>query len=215
VTNAQPIRVLLADDHAPTRAQLREAIERDDRFAVVAEVSDGSAAVQAVVRERPALCVLQAEMAGIGGVAVTREITARVPTTKVVILTVSADDDELFDALRAGAVGYLLRDTNAGRLPHALHDAVEGRAAIPRFLVTRLVAEFRDHGPRRRAVLADPGYDLTSREWEVLELLRRGDSTADIAARLFVSPATVRTHVAAVLHKLNVPSREALRELER
>lgn len=208
-----PIKVLIADDHAPTRADLREAVEQDDRFSVVAEAADGAGAVEAALRERPDLCLLDIRMPG-SGIAVTREITSRLPGTKVVMITVSLDDDDLLDALRAGASGYMLKDSDLDRLPHALMDTLNGGAAIPRRLMSRIVDEFRDHGPRRRAVVTDRGYDLTSREWEVLGMVRQGMTTSQIASRLFVSRATVRSHVAALLKKLNVPDREALRRLD-
>jgi DNA-binding NarL/FixJ family response regulator len=208
-----PIRVLIADDHAPTRADLREAVEQDGRFVVVAEAADGAGAVEAALRERPDLCLLDIRMPG-SGIAVTRELTTRLPEMKVVMITVSLDDDDLLNALRAGASGYLLKDIDLDRLPHALMDTLNGGAAIPRRLVARVVAEFRDHGPRRRAIITERGYDLTSREWEVLGLLRQGLSTSQIASRLFVSRATVRSHVAALLKKLGVPDREALRRLD-
>ena len=210
---APPIRVLIADDHAPTRADMREALERNGRFTVCAEAADGAAAVEAAVRERPDLCLLDIRMPGSSGIAATREITTRLPGTKVVMLTVSLDDDDLLNALRGGAVGYLLKDIDPDRLPYALNDAMEGGAPIPRRLVARLVSEFRDHGPRRRPV-AEPGYDLTSREWEVLSLLRDGLTTKQMASKLFVSSATVRSHVASVLKKLHLPDREALRKLD-
>jgi DNA-binding NarL/FixJ family response regulator len=208
-----PIRVLIADDHAPTRADLREAVEQDERFVVVAEAADGAGAVEAALRERPDLCLLDIRMPG-SGIAVTRELTTRLPEMKVVMITVSLDDDDLLNALRAGASGYLLKDIDLERLPHALMDTLNGGAAIPRRLVARVVAEFRDHGPRRRAIITERGYDLTSREWEVLGLLRQGLSTSQIASRLFVSRATVRSHVAALLKKLDVPDRDALRRLD-
>jgi DNA-binding NarL/FixJ family response regulator len=208
-----PIRVLIADDHAPTRADLREAVEHDERFVVVAEAADGAGAVEAALRERPDLCLLDIRMPG-SGIAVTRELTTRLPEMKVVMITVSLDDDDLLNALRAGASGYLLKDIDLERLPHALMDTLNGGAAIPRRLVARVVAEFRDHGPRRRAIITERGYDLTSREWEVLGLLRQGLSTSQIASRLFVSRATVRSHVAALLKKLDVPDRDALRRLD-
>jgi DNA-binding NarL/FixJ family response regulator len=207
-----PIRVLIADDHAATRADMREAVEQDERFVVCAEAADGAAAVQAALTEKPDLCLIDIRMPG-SGIAATREITTRLPDTKVVMITVSLDDDDLLNALRAGAVGYLLKDIDPARLPHALNDALEGGAPIPRRLVARLVAEFRDHGPRRRPVISEAGYDLTSREWQVLDLLRQGRTTAQIAERLFVSHATVRSHVAAVLRKLHLPDRESLRKL--
>ncbi len=210
---SEQIRVLIADDHAPTRADLREAVEQDSRFVVVAAAADGASAVHAALRERPDLCLLDIRMPG-SGIAVTREVTSRLPDTKVVMITVSIDDQDLLNALRAGAVGYLLKDSNLDRLPEALIDALNGGAAIPRRLVARVIDEFRDHGPRRRAVITDRGYDLTSREWEVFGLVRQGLSTSEIASRLFVSRATVRSHVAALLKKLNVKDRDALRHLD-
>jgi DNA-binding NarL/FixJ family response regulator len=209
----EQIRVLIADDHAPTRADLREAIEQDDRFVVVAEAADGAGAVEAALREQPHICLLDIRMPG-SGISVTREVTTRLPGTKVVMVTVSIEDDDLLNALRAGAAGYLLKDSNLDRLPEALIDTLNGGSVIPSRLVARVVAEFRDHGPRRRAIVTASGYNLTSREWEVLGLLRQGLSTSEIASRLFVSRATVRSHVAALLRKLNVADRDALRSLD-
>jgi DNA-binding NarL/FixJ family response regulator len=205
--------VLIADDHAPTRADIAAALEEDGRFRVCAAVSDAPAAVEAAVRLRPGLCLLDIRMPG-GGIAAAWEITARLPETKVVMLTVSRDDDDLFAALRAGASGYLLKDLEPDRLADALEEVLTGDAAIPGALVARLVSEFRERGPRRRAVLTGaPDGHLTSREWEVLELLRERRSTSEIAERLFVSQATVRSHVAAILRKLRVPDREAAVQL--
>jgi DNA-binding NarL/FixJ family response regulator len=213
IRETRPIRVLVADDHPATRDDVCSAVEADPRFTICAEVADAAAAVEAAIREQPDICLLDIRMPG-NGISATREITSRLPGTKVVMITVSLDDDDLFNALRAGAMGYLLKDIDPARLPHALSDVLAGRAAIPRPLVSRLVAEFRDHGPRRRPVVTEPGYDLTSREWEVLNLLREGFSTAQIAEKLFVSRATVRSHVAAILRKLELPDRDALRQLE-
>jgi DNA-binding NarL/FixJ family response regulator len=148
------------------------------------------------------------------GIAVTREVTTRLPETKVVMITVSVDDNDLLNALRAGAAGYLLKDSNLNLLPEALIDTLNGGSVIPSHLVARVVAEFRDHGPRRRSIVSETGYNLTSREWEVFGLVRQGMSTSEIASRLFVSRATVRSHVAALLKKLNVPDRDALRRLD-
>jgi two-component system, NarL family, nitrate/nitrite response regulator NarL len=123
-----PIRVLIADEHAGTRAEMGEAVEQDGRFTVVAEATDGAAAVQAALSERPDLCLVDIRMLG-SGIAATREITARLPETKVVMITASLDEDDLFSALRAGAIGYLHKHIDPARLPHALHDAVEGGRA--------------------------------------------------------------------------------------
>jgi DNA-binding NarL/FixJ family response regulator len=151
-----------------------------------------------------------------GGIAAADAITSALPQTAVVMLTVSRNDDDLFDALRAGAAGYLLKDTDPDRLSHALRGVLAGEAALPRALAARVIEEFRGRERRRRLpLLAERGTQLTSREWDVLELLREGHSTAEIAERLFISKVTVRTHVAAILKKLRVPDRKAaLRLLE-
>jgi two-component system, NarL family, nitrate/nitrite response regulator NarL len=202
-----PARVLVADDHAPTREDVRAAVESDPRFTVVALAGDAADAVQAALRERPDVALLDMRMPG-GGAAAAWEITARLPGTRAVMLTVSRSDEDLFAALRAGAAGYLLKDMAFEELGDELAEVLEGRVALPPELVSRLVEEFRDSAPRRRALLGQrDGRQLTSREWQVLDFLRQGLSTGEIARRLFVSPATVRSHVAAVLRKLRVPDR--------
>ncbi|HEX4906450.1 MAG TPA: response regulator transcription factor [Acidimicrobiales bacterium] len=207
-----PIRVLLADDHPPTRAGVRYTLEQAG-MVVVAEVADAAGAIEAAIREKPDLCLLDVHMPG-SGIAATRAITDALPDTFVVILTVSRDDSDLFDALRAGASGYLLKDMDPDRIPNALLGVLAGEAALPRTLLIKVMDEFRERGRRRRLPLAGrKAADLTEREWEVLHLLRDGASTAEIAARLFVSQATVRSHVAAVLKKLKVPDRQAAIEL--
>ncbi len=210
----EPFTVLIADDHPPTRAGIRASLESDG-FVVTAEVADAPSAVKAAVRERPDLCLLDVHMPG-SGIAAAREIAARVPESAVVILTVSRNDDDVFDALRAGASGYLLKDMDPKRLPLALKGVLHGEAALPRTLVARLVDEFRERGRKRRVpVLAERGALLTSREWDVLELMRTGLSTAQISDRLFISQATVRSHIASILRKLGAPDRKtALRLLE-
>ena len=205
------IRVLIADDHAPTREDVRAALEEDARFEVCAEAADAPGAVAAAVRERPDVCLLDVHMPG-RGVAAAWEIHSRLPRTKVVMLTVSRDDADLFAALRAGALGYLLKDMDPRSLPRALESVLSGEVAIPRELVGQVVERFRDTSARRRQSIADgPAEQLTSREWQVLEMLRQELTTAQIARRLVLSPVTVRTHTNAILRKLRVRDREELR----
>jgi DNA-binding NarL/FixJ family response regulator len=204
------VRVLLADDHAPIRADIRETLELSGRFEVCAEAGDGAAAVRDAVATRPDLCLLDIRMPG-NGLAAAWEITARLPATRVVMLTVSRNDNDLFSALRAGASGYLLKDVDVDRLLDALDGVMQDEPAISKELVTRLVSEFRDRGARRRSVVSPAPLDepLTSREWQVLDLLRHDMTTAQIAAELVLSQATVRSHVAAILRKLRLPDRAA------
>jgi DNA-binding NarL/FixJ family response regulator len=212
----QPLRVLIADDHPPTRAGIRAALE-EDGFEVCAEVGSTPAAVEAAEAMRPDVCLLDVYMPGGGGIAAATAIRSKAPRAAVVMLTVSRDDSDLFDALRAGVVGYLLKDTDPERLPHALRGVLAGEAALPRRLVARLLEEFRERDSRRRLPLVGRRpVELTGREYEVLDLMRQGLGTADIARRLFVSQVTVRTHVSALLKKLQVPDREsAIRLLDR
>jgi DNA-binding NarL/FixJ family response regulator len=204
-----PARVLVADDHSPTLEDVRAAVDADPRFEVVALAGDAAGAVQAALREQPDVALLDMRMPG-SGAAAAWEITARLPATRAVMLTVSRSDEDLFAALRAGASGYLLKDMPFESIADELAGVLEGRVAMPPELVGRLVEEFRDSAPRRRALLGQgAGAQLTSREWQVLDFLRQGLATNEIARRLFVSPATVRSHVAAVLRKLRVPDRDA------
>jgi DNA-binding NarL/FixJ family response regulator len=204
-----PIRVLIADDHAPSRAEIRAALEADPGFAVCGEAADAVAAVALAVRRRPDVCLLDVRMPG-SGIAATWEIASRLPATRIVMLTVSALDADLFAALRAGAHGYLLKDVDGERLTAFLQDVLRGRVGLSSELVTRLVEEFRDRSPKRRIPLRPDGERLTSREWEVLDLLRRGLETRQIASRLFLSQATVRSHVAAILRKMRATDRESV-----
>jgi DNA-binding NarL/FixJ family response regulator len=206
---SESVRLLLADDHPPTRAGIRHALEADG-FTICAEAEDAESAVEAAARERPDMCLLDVRMPSGGGIRAAAEISELLPSTAIVMLTVSLDESDLFDALRAGADGYLLKDTDPGRLPFALRGVLDGEAALPRTLAARVIEEFRSHEGRRRLLLErQHGAKLTAREWQVLEGLRQGVTTAAIAERLSVSPVTVRRHVSEVLRKLRVSNREA------
>ena len=155
-------RVLVADDHAPTRDDVRSALDGDERFEICAEAANAAEAVQAALRERPDICVLDLSMPG-GGLAAVWEIAARLPEAKIVILTVSDTDASLFAALRAGISGYLLKTMSLNRLPDALNGVCVGEAAMQRTLVARVLKRFRrtgaslaaNHRLRARAVAAD------------------------------------------------------------
>jgi DNA-binding NarL/FixJ family response regulator len=201
-------RVLIADDHVRTRAEVRRVLEESNRFEVCADVSDAQGAVEAARREKPDICLLDIQMPG-NGIAATAQIKAELPETAVVMLTVSRTDDDLFDALRAGAKGYLLKGMNEDDLPDAVERVLNGQASLPGNLVARLIDEFRDRERYRVNLPGDRAVLLSPREWEVLELMRSGATTADIAERLFVSPTTVRSHVSAILRKLEVRDRSA------
>ena len=215
-TADQPLRVLIADDHAPTREDVRRALEHHERFSVCAVVADAAEAVSAAVRERPHICLLDIRMPG-SGIAAAWEIAARLPRAKIVMLTVSDEDTDLFGALRAGADGYLLKTMSLHQLPATLEGVCSGEAAMPGVLVARVLERFQGREPRWRSpVAAEPSAQrLTSREWEVLELLALGRSTAEIADRLVLSASAVRAHITSIVRKLQVTDRAAAADLFR
>jgi len=203
----KPARVLIADDHAPTRSGVRQSLEGGG-FEVCAEAADGEQAIALARKEKPDVCLLDISMPGGGGIKAAAVISEEFPETAIVMLTAFAGDDELFDSLKAGAAGYLLKETDPNRLPFALRGILDGEAAVPRRLVARLIDEFRSQGRRRRVPIGGKrGPELTTRQWEVLELMGEGYTTTEIGRRLDVSPTTVRRHVSDILAKLGVSDR--------
>ena len=202
------IRVLIADDHPRMRAIVRDALEHAGGFSVCAEAADADQAVEGAIAESPDVCLVDINMPG-GGIAAVSRIVAAQPGASVLMLTVSRQDSDLFYALRAGASGYLLKDNDELVIADSIRRVLAGEATLPGTLVARLVEEFRDREARRVPIANGQAARLTGREWDVLELLREGLSTAEMAQRLFVSPTTVRTHIAALLRKLRVPDRDA------
>lgn len=211
----KPLRVLIADDHLPTRDDVCRALGTE-AFEICAVVADAAQAVKAAIRDQPDVCLLDIRMPG-SGVAAAWEITARLPRVKIVMLTVSEDDADLYAALRAGAHGYLLKTMNLTRLPDALTGVCSGEAAMQRTLVARVLGRFHGPEPRwRHSIASEPvGRRLTSREWEVLDLLAQERSTAEIARRLTLSSSAVRVHIASIVHKLKARDRAAVIELFR
>jgi DNA-binding NarL/FixJ family response regulator len=199
------IRVIVADDHAPTRAGVLASLDGDG-FDMVGEASNARAAVELAVAFEPDVCVLDIHMPG-NGIAAAEEISRLLPNCAIVMLTYSRDDDDLFDSLRAGARGYLLKDMDPDRLASALRGVLAGEAALPRSLVSKVLQEFEGRSRRKLFMRAQRPTQLTSREWEIMELLREGLSTEEVATRLFVTPGTVRVHVSSVLKKLRVGDR--------
>ncbi len=200
--------MLIADDHAPTRDDVRRALTKGG-IAVCAEAADAAHAVQRALDTKPDICLLDLRMPG-SGLAAVWEISARLPTAKIVVLTVSDDDSSLFGALRAGAVGYLVKDLDLNLLPQELRDVADGKAAIPRSLVARMVKQFHATDPRFRTttVSGELGTRLTSREWDVLAALADGLSTREIGRRLQLKQSGVRAHISAVVRKLDVRDRD-------
>lgn len=200
------LTVVIADDHPRIRDHVRKALELGG-CDVVGVAATADEAVRLALDLQPDVAVLDIHMPG-NGISAARRITEAGHGTAVVMLTQSGDDDDLFDSLRAGASGYLLKTMEPTTLAQKLRGVLDGEPAMPPELVTRVLQEFREPSrrPPRRPSAASP---LTSREWEVMELLRSGRSTDEVARELFLSPTTVRVHVSSVLRKLAVKDRES------
>lgn len=207
---ADAATVVLADDHVPMRESVAEILVRAG-FRVVGQAGDASAAIALAKRRRPAICVLDINMPG-GGIEAARTISVTVPETAVVMLTVHVDDDHLFDALRAGARGYIVKGSPPDVLVASLHDVLLGEPGLSPGIAMRILEQFQGTESRRVHVPSRGFVELSPREAEVLDLLRQGLPTGLVAKRLFVSPVTVRSHIASIVKKLNAANRdEALR----
>jgi two-component system nitrate/nitrite response regulator NarL len=206
------IQVLVAEDHARTRLRVCAALDSDPGFDVCATVEDAAAAVAAAVRELPQLCVLEVRMPG-GGIEAAAEIAARLHEVKIVMLSASENDEDVLAAIRAGASGFLRNDIATDAFRRAIRDVVAGRAAVSRAVMARVFEELRDRTPMRRlAIGIGPTARLTSREWQVLDLMRYGLSTRAIADRLTLTQATVRSHISSIVRKLGAPDRRSALE---
>ncbi len=207
VSGDRPLRLVMADDNARIRSQIRSALEAGG-CEVLAEGASAEEAIALAGQHRPDVVLLDIHMPG-NGIQAAQQISRQLPQTAIVMLTQSTDDDDLFDSLRAGASGYLLKGADPATLVDSLRGVLVGEAAMPPQLVTRIMQEFR--GPSRRRFLRKSAAadKLSSREWEVMEMLSQGHSTDEVASRLFLSPTTVRVHVSAVLRKLRVKDRES------
>ena len=205
------IKILIADEKVAARAGIREALAGEG-FTTVAETASSADTVERAMLLRPHICLIGIDIPG-GGITAAREITQQVPGTVVVMLSVKADEEQFLSSLRAGAMGYLLMNTKPARLSHALRGTLAGEPAFPRRLLPRLVDEFRTQGRRRTIVVEEGSAEVTGREWEVLQLLHSGLTTAQVAERLWVSPVTVRRHIAEAVKKLGVADRESAFQL--
>jgi DNA-binding NarL/FixJ family response regulator len=203
------IRVVLADDQTLVREGLSLMLGLVDGIEVVGIAEDGDRAVALVAETMPDVALLDLRMPRVDGVEATRLIRERAPGVEVVVLTTYADDESVMAALRAGARSYLTKDASSEEIERAIRDAVRGRTRLDPAVQERLV-EMVTSGPTTpgRSVLP-PGGALTERETEVLRLMAEGMSNREIAARLFVTEATVKTHVNNVFGKLDVNDRAA------
>ena len=209
---APPIRVLVADDHAIVRKGICALLATEEGIEVVGEAADGQHAIEQVERLRPDVVLMDLVMPGVDGLAATRRISADWPETRILVLTSFAGVDKIMPAIKAGALGYLLKDSDPEVLVESIHQVYCGNSSLHPSVARALLQEVAraDEGQPAGAagsVFGSQVDALTERETEVLGLIARGWSNQSIADELTISCATVRTHVSHILAKLNLASR--------
>ena len=199
------IRVLLVDDQALFREALHTLLSVQPGIEVVGEAGNGEEALRLVAQQQPDVILMDLQMPVMDGVAATRRLQAERPACRVIVLTTFDDDEYVFEGLRAGAIGYLLKDVPAQKLVEAIQSAARGETFLQPSIAAKVVAEFARHPPSTPAQpLVDP---LTSREVDILRLLAGGMSNHEIADQLVITEGTVKNHVTNILGKLGVRDR--------
>ena len=209
-SGTEPIRVVISDDHELFRRGLRMVLEAEDDIEVVAEAANGQEAVTMVEEHVPDIVLMDVRMPRMGGIEATRLIRQLFPTTRIIVLTVSDEEDDIYGAVKAGANGYLLKEVSIEEVADAVRAVVAGQSLISPALASKLLAEFSgqpkfsETQPLHEHLLGSPR--LTEREVAVLKLVALGHDNAQIAEELSVPESTVRNHVANILTKLQLRS---------
>jgi NarL family two-component system response regulator LiaR len=199
---SDPIQVLIADDHAIVRKGIRALLATEPDIEVVGEAEDGQQAIAEAARLEPDVILMDLVMPETDGLTAIRHIAAHQPEARILVLTSFATDDKIFPAIKAGALGYLLKDSSPHELVQAIHQVYRGESSLHPLVARKLLHELSQ--PSQQPPIPDP---LTEREVEVLRLVALGQSNREIAARLTISEATVRTHVSNILSKLHLARR--------
>jgi DNA-binding NarL/FixJ family response regulator len=200
----QPMKILLCDDQAVIRDGLEMLLTLEKDMQVVGSASDGAEAIELAAQKRPDLILMDLKMPGVNGIEATRDIHARFPHIKILVLTTYDDDEWVFDAVRAGASGYLLKDTPRQKIVEAIRGTVEGKSFLDPAVAGKLMNQIASNQTQPASLLTEK---LTERELDVLRLIAKGFNNADIAGQLHLSEGTVRNHVSAILEKLGVSDR--------
>ena len=198
----KPIRIMITDDHAIVRKGIRALLATEHNIQVVGEACDGAQAIEQAQTLKPDVILMDLVMPKTDGIEATRQITAKIPGMRILVLTSFAADDKVFPAIKAGALGYLLKDSGPDQLIEAIHQVYRGEPSLDPAIARKVLSELSH--PPKTPLTADP---LTERELGVLRLVAQGKSNKEIAEQLVITEMTVRTHVSNILGKLHLASR--------
>ena len=201
------LRVLIVDDHALFRRGLQMVLEGESDIEVVGEANDGHEAIEKAEQTTPDVVLMDVRMPKRSGIEATRVIKDMLPSTKILMLTISDEEADLYDAIKAGASGYLLKEISIDEVAGAVRQVHAGQSLISPSMASKLLNEFAAMVKRRDERSQVPGPRLTERELEVLKLVAKGMNNRDIGAELFISENTVKNHVRNILEKLHLHSR--------
>jgi DNA-binding NarL/FixJ family response regulator len=207
VTDAERIRVLIVDDHALFRRGLMLVLESEDGIEVVGEADDGEDAITKSEQLAPDVVLMDVRMPRISGIEATRRLSEMLPTTKIIMLTVSDEEEDLYEAIKAGATGYLLKEISIEEVADAVRAVTQGQTLISPSMASKLIAEFTNLAKRATDRQQVPVPRLTERELDVLRLVAQGITNREIAEQLFIAENTVKNHVRNILEKLHLHSR--------
>jgi len=197
-----PIRILIVDDHAIVRKGIHALLSKEQGMQVVGEATDGEQGVRQAQALKPDVVLMDLVMPKLDGIEATRQITAQVPGARILVLTSFATDDKVFPAIKAGALGYLLKDSGPDELIQAIRQVYRGEPSLEPSIARKVLSELAQ--PPKTPLTSEP---LTEREMDILRLVAQGMSNGEIAQQLMIAEMTVRTHVSHILGKLHLASR--------
>jgi two-component system NarL family response regulator len=206
-SNEEPIRVLIVDDHALFRRGLQMVLESESDIDVVGEATDGDEALERAEATTPDVVLMDVRMPKRSGIDATRMIKEVLPSTQILMLTISDEEADLYEAIKAGAAGYLLKEISIDEVSNAVRAVHQGQSLISPSMASKLLNEFASMVKRQDERTQLPGPRLTDRELEVLKLVAKGLNNRDIGQELFISENTVKNHVRNILEKLHLHSR--------
>ncbi|GAB1469539.1 response regulator transcription factor [Chloroflexota bacterium] len=198
------MKILLCDDQAVIRDGMEMLLQLEKDFQIVGTAQDGYEAIELTEKKQPDIILMDLKMPGMNGIEATREIRKKYPSIKILVLTTYDDDEWVFDAIRAGASGYLLKDTPRQKIVEAIRGTMDGKSFVDPAVAGKLLDQVSNNQTQPASILTDK---LTERELDVLRLLAKGMNNTDIAGQLHLSEGTVRNHISAILEKLGVSDR--------